>query len=129
MNGKLTAAKFTPAIICFLIVFVLLILPEDSFPEGEDWLQISFLDKIAHSFIFGLNSFLFLLPIARSTLPKKFKRHWFIRIAVSLCLWGLTTEFIQRFFTSTRSFDLLDWAADSVGILIAVIYTWHYQRR
>jgi len=128
-DRKLSAAKFLPGIISFVILVVLLVLPEDSFPQDEEWLQISFADKIAHSFIFGITTFLLLLPIANSDLYKKFKRHYFIRIAVSMCIWGITTEFIQKFFIPSRSFDLLDWAADSFGILVATLYTWRYHRR
>ena len=79
--------------------------------------------------MFAVMTFLFLLPIAESSMYKKFKRHYFIRIAVAICIWGITTEFIQKFYVPTRSFDLLDWAADSTGILIAVIYTWKFHRR
>jgi VanZ family protein len=28
---------------------------------------------------------------------------------------GLTTEFIQKYLVPGRNFDLLDWAADSLG--------------
>jgi len=128
-DRKLSVAKFAPAIICFLILFVLLILPEDSFPQDEEWLHFSFSDKIAHTFLFGITTFLFLLPIANSNLYKKFKRHYFLRIAIAMCIWGITTEFIQKFFVPSRSFDLLDWAADSFGILVAALYTWRYHRR
>lgn len=128
-DRKLTAAKFLPAIICFLILFVLLILPEDSFPQDEEWLHFSFSDKVAHTLLFGVTTFFFLFPIANSNLYKKFKRHYFIRIAVAMCIWGITTEFIQKFFVPSRSFDLLDWAADSFGILVSVLYTWRYHRR
>jgi len=31
----------------------------------------------------------------------------------------LAIEFIQKFFIPGRSFDLLDWAADSIGALLA----------
>lgn len=128
-NKKLTPGKFAPAIICFLIVFVLLILPEDTFPHDEGWLQFSFLDKIVHVTMFAFNTFLFLFPVGQSGLPIKFKRHWFLRIAVSMCIWGITTEFIQKFYSPTRAFDLLDWAADSLGILMASLYTWRFHRR
>lgn len=128
-NRKLSSAKFAPAIVCFLIVFVLLILPEDSFPHEEGWMRVNFLDKIVHTSMFAFNSFLFLFPIAQSDLPRKFKRHWFLRIAVAMCIWGITTEYIQKFYSPTRSFDLLDWAADSTGILIASLYTWRFHQR
>jgi len=39
-------------------------------------------------------------------------------------VWGLATEFIQKFFIPGRAFDLLDWLADSVGaVLVYVFYS------
>ena len=42
-----------------------------------------------------------------------------MRIALAAIVWGITVEFIQKFFIPGRDFDLLDWAADSFGVLIA----------
>jgi len=114
--------KFAPAIAFFIVVFVLVTLPGDSLPSTHEWMEISFLDKWVHAFMFGLLTFLFLLPVGESTLFKQQKRHYFIRISIALCIWGITTEFIQKFYIPTRDFDLIDWAADSVGILAAYIY-------
>jgi VanZ family protein len=47
------------------------------------------------------------------------KINYFIRISLSAIIWGITIEFIQKFYVSGRSFDLLDWAADTAGVLIA----------
>ncbi len=122
-SGKaLTLKSFGPAIACFIIVFILVVLPEDELSAKNRWLNISYLDKWVHALMFAVMTFLFLLPIAESNLFKKVKRHYFIRIGIAACIWGLTTEFIQKFFVPTRSFDLLDWAADSAGILLAIFY-------
>ena len=45
--------------------------------------------------------------------------NYLIRIALAAIVWGITVEFIQKFFIPGRDFDLLDWAADSAGVLIA----------
>jgi len=119
---RLSLKSFAPGIVCFIAVFVLVVLPESDLPQKQSWLDISFLDKIVHTIMFAVMTFLFLMPIGDSSMYKKEKRHYFIRIAVSACLWGLTTEFIQKFYVPSRSFDLLDWAADSLGVLIAWIY-------
>lgn len=122
-SGKaLTFKSFGPAIACFIIVFILVVLPEDELSAKNRWLNISYLDKWVHALMFAVMTFLFLLPIAESNLFKKVKRHYFIRIGIAACIWGLTTEFIQKFFVPTRSFDLLDWAADTAGILLAIFY-------
>jgi VanZ family protein len=54
----------------------------------------------------------------------KAKLQYFLRIAIATSIWGLTTEFIQKYLVINRSFDLLDWAADSVGAVVACIYCW-----
>ena len=125
----LTAKSFGPAIAVFIIVFILVILPENDLAAKNSWLNISYLDKWVHACMFAIMTFLFLLPIAESNMFKKVKRHYFIRIGLAACIWGLTTEFIQKFFIPTRSFDLLDWAADSAGVLIAIIYCRKFHTR
>jgi VanZ family protein len=37
-----------------------------------------------------------------------------------VAIWGLATEFIQKYFVPGRSFDLLDFAADSTGAFLAL---------
>lgn len=128
-NKKLTWISFGPAIACFVVVLVLVCLPDDNLPAKHGWLDISYLDKWVHGIMFATMTFLFLLPVAESSLYKKVKRHYFLRICISMCIWGLTTEFIQKFFVPSRSFDLFDWAADSVGILLAFIYCRKFHRR
>ena len=121
--------KFAPAFVCFIAVGVLIALPGDSLPTDHEWMDITYLDKWVHATMFGTLTFLFLLPVAESSMYSQQKRHYFIRIALSACIWGLTTEFIQKFYIPTRSFDLLDWAADSAGVLIAFLYCRKYHRR
>jgi VanZ family protein len=114
--------KFAPAIACFIVVFILVTLPGDSLPSTHEWMEVSFLDKWVHTTMFAVLTFLFLLPVAQSSMFRQQKRHYFIRIALAACIWGITTEYIQKFYIPTRDFDLLDWAADSAGVLIAFIY-------
>lgn len=122
--GKVLRLKsFGPAIACFIIVFIIIVMPDDKLPTKQDWwIDITYFDKWIHGFMFGVMTFFFLLPIAESNLFKKIKRHYFIRIGIAAVIWGITTEYIQKFYVPSRSFDLLDWAADSLGVLVAVIY-------
>ena len=120
--------KFAPAIACFIAVFILVTLPGDSLPSTHEWMEISFLDKWVHAIMFALLTFLFLLPITQSSLFSQQKRHYFIRICLSAIIWGLTTEYIQKFYVPTRDFDLLDWAADSTGVLLAFVYCRKFHR-
>jgi len=126
---RITLKSFGPAIACFVIVFILIILPDDNLPGKHSWLDITYLDKFVHAIMFGVMTFFFLLPIAESSMFKKEKRYYFIRVGLAACIWGITTEFIQLFYCPTRSFDLFDWAADSIGVLAAVIYCRKFHRR
>lgn len=114
-------AKFIPGIAWFFVVLVLLCMPGKDVPS-VGWLDKIYFDKWVHCGIFGLLALLFMLPFALSQTDNKEKLHLFIRIAIATSLWGITTEFIQKYFISGRSFDLLDWAADSLGVLIAFVF-------
>ena len=127
--GDIGFKKFAPAIAWFIAVLVLVILPGESLPTEHEWMEVAFLDKWVHSFMFALLTFLFLLPVAQSSLFRQQKRHYFIRICLSACIWGLTTEYIQGFYIPTRSFDLVDWLADSIGVLTAFIYCRKFHSR
>lgn len=113
-------AKFMPGIAWFFIVLVLMCKPGNEFPP-VGWLDKIYFDKWAHAGVFGLLALLFMIPVALSPLDNKDKLQYLIRIAIATSLWGLTTEFIQKFFISGRSFDLLDWVADSLGAFISFI--------
>jgi len=92
-------------------------LPGDDLPP-TDWFHIIFLDKWLHAGVFGLLVFLFCLPFYQSFFSRRERKYYFIKIALIASIWGLIIEFIQKFFVHGRSFDLLDWAADSAGALL-----------
>ncbi len=110
--------RFIPGIAWFFVVLVLLLMPGKDVPSN-DWLSFIYFDKWVHTGIFGLLALLFMLPFALSPLEQKEKFQYFIRIAIATSVWGLASEFMQKFCASGRSFDLIDWAADSLGALSA----------
>ena len=113
--------KFVPGIAWFFIALVLLCMPSDNIPE-VNWLDKIFFDKWVHFGVFGLLALLFMLPVAFAPMDSREKLHYFIRVALATSVWGLSTEFIQKYMVTGRSFDLWDWAADSLGALAALIY-------
>jgi hypothetical protein len=113
--------RFLPGIAWFFIVLILICLPGRDFPSTNLFDKLNF-DKWIHMGIFGLLALLFMWPVALSSMHKKNKLQYFLYIAIATCAWGLATEFIQRYLVTGRSFDLLDWAADSLGALVAFIY-------
>lgn len=113
-------SRFIPAISWFFVVLVLLCVPGKEIPT-INWFSKIYLDKWAHTGVFGLLALLFMLPVALSPLENKEKLQYFIRIAIATSVWGLATEFIQKYLVTGRSFDLWDWAADSLGAFSSLI--------
>jgi VanZ family protein len=113
--------KFIPGIAWFFLVLVLLCLPGEDLPKTADWMNLVMFDKWVHVGLFSVLGFLFMLPFARTAVPRKKKLILFARIAVSVSIWGITTEFIQKFYIPGRTFDLWDWAADSLGAVFSFL--------
>ena len=113
--------KFLPGIAWFFLVLILICLPGDDLPKVGDWMSAIYFDKWVHVGMFSVLAFLFMIPFCKSDMTRINKWSFIIKIAMSVSIWGLTTEFIQKFFIPGRSFDLLDWAADSVGVILAVV--------
>ena len=116
--------RFIPGIAWFFLVLFLICLPGSDIPPVEDWLDAIYFDKWVHTGLFAGLTFLFIYPVSKLNLSNSFKKNSAIKIAIAACIWGLTTEFIQRFFIPGRSFDMFDWAADSFGILMAFTWCW-----
>jgi len=113
---------FIPGIVWFFLILVLMCLPSADIPDLGSWFDKIYFDKWVHCGMFGVLTFSFIYPVTKLPLSQKVKRKTALKIAIGACLWGLTTEFIQKFLISERSFDLLDWAADSLGVIIVYIF-------
>ena len=120
-ENKLGIKKFIPGIAWFFVVMVLLFTPGYDLPDLGSWFsQINF-DKVIHMGVFGLMGYLFMRPIGKSNFLKKTKAQYFLKIALCACIWGITTELVQRYFIPGRSFSIMDWVADSIGGLFALL--------
>ncbi len=118
---KISIKKFLPGIAWFFIVLVLTTLPGSDIPKAK-WLEKIYFDKWVHIGMFGGLTFLFCWPFNKSAFTSRQRLYYFLKIAMAVSIWGLAIEFIQRFYIVGRSFDLLDWAADSFGALIALLF-------
>ncbi len=114
--------KFIPGIAWFFLVLFLICLPGSNIPTVETWLNDIYFDKWVHTGLFAVLTFLFIYPVTKFSLSPEVKKHTALKIAMAAIIWGLTTEFIQKYFIPERSFDMFDWGADSLGVLLA--YTW-----
>ena len=109
--------KFIPGIAWFFLILILICLPSSKIPQVETWLNDIYFDKWVHAVLFAVLTFLFIYPVTRLTFSGEIKRNIALKIAIAACIWGLTTEFIQKFFIPDRSFDFFDLVADSLGVI------------
>ncbi|MFN8250591.1 MAG: VanZ family protein [Ferruginibacter sp.] len=111
----LTVKKFIPAIAWFIILSFALFTPGHDLPDVGSWFtQIDF-DKLIHVGVFGMLGLCCMWPIGKSAMANDKKRQLFIKIALSISIFGLASEFIQKYFVPGRNFDIFDWLADSIG--------------
>jgi VanZ family protein len=110
--------KFWPGIAWFFVVLLLICMPGRKLAKADSWINHIHLDKFVHAGLFGILAFLWIYPIIRSTTTKKWQK--IISIAVLASVWGLATEFIQKYVPG-RDYDLMDWAADTAGIVLVLI--------
>ena len=101
-----------------LILYWLLILTLTSLP-GMDVPNVPINDKIEHLLAYGGLGFLLNLSLRiqnKFTLVKKYPA-WFSVLIVST--YGALDE-LHQLFIPGRSCDILDWTADTVGVIIGV---------
>lgn len=111
---------FTIPIIFFIITFVLLVLPGNEFPKTKFFL-IKGLDKLVHTFMFFVLTWLFYRPFKTMKMSVNEKQKWFFVIAVSAIVYGTLMEFVQLFFVANRSFEMADILVDALGAMLAFI--------
>jgi VanZ family protein len=111
---------FLPAVLFFIITVILLTLPGSSFPTSH-FFDIPYFDKWVHIGLFGILCFLFSYPITQLTISDTQKKLWFWVILVLCITYGISMEFVQKFWVVNRSFDLMDMVADAIGSVFALI--------
>jgi hypothetical protein len=122
MEGqKISFKRFLPGIAWFFIVASLTLMPGDDLPKVSWLSKIKYFDKMVHAGLFGGLTFLFCLPYFSAPFSFNKKIYSFIKIALAASVWGITVEFLQKYYIPGRDFELLDWAADSAGALIAFL--------
>ena len=117
--------KFVPGLAWFFLVDFLMLLPGRDIPSVS-WLEDIYFDKWVHTGSFMVLTFLFSWIFYKSSYNSSERLKYFIKIAIAASIWGLIIEFLQRFYIPGRSYDLLDWAADSLGSLIGLLLARKY---
>jgi len=118
-NKRIPFIYFLPGVAWFFVVGILTLMPASDVPQVSWMDNIPNFDKLVHAALFGGLAFLFALPLLKSGFSEKQKINYSIKISLASVVWGITIEFMQKFFVPSRDFDLLDWAADTIGVIIA----------
>jgi VanZ family protein len=120
-DNRISFKKFIPGIVWMFVIFGLIMIPGKELPESEFLFEIDF-DKFVHAGIFGLMAVLFSWPFYKTNIDRKKKIRYFIIIALLTSCFGYCTELMQKYWAEGRSYDLMDWLADSTGALGAFIF-------
>jgi len=111
-----------PAIIWFIVIFVLLTLPGSAFSK-ENWLDKIYADKLIHTGLFAILSILCCWAILKRNISADKLKIIFIRIGLICLAYGIGMEFVQKYWVANRSFDPGDIVADGVGSGIGVLFS------
>ncbi|MFI5186902.1 MAG: VanZ family protein [Chitinophagales bacterium] len=115
MKKNKLAFWFAPS--WFIITTVLLCLPGSVFPQ-KNWFDKIWLDKWIHVGLFAVMVFLWCWFI-RNLWNRR--NHFFIQIFFYCFLYGITMEFIQKYFIPNRSFEINDIIADGIGSALGLL--------
>lgn len=115
---------YKPGISWFFISSILLLIPGPDLPKTIDWLDKIFFDKWVHLFLFGILTYLWMLPYCKKNKNTGPKKRFAGLVALAICSWALAIEFLQKYFVKGRSYELTDWLAGCTGALIALLYIW-----
>ena len=105
------------AVLYFLFISVLFVLPGSAFPK-DDWMGRIWFDKWVHIGLFGGLALAWSWAMGADEV--KDLRTLFLLFMV----YGITVEVVQHYFVANRSFDLGDWAADLVGSFAGLWFWW-----
>lgn len=81
---------------------------------ANDFFELIYFDKWVHFGLFGVLTFFLGYPFIQ--LHKSAIQSFFL-IALFAVLYGIIMEFVQKYFTTTRTFDITDIMADTAGVL------------
>jgi VanZ family protein len=112
-QSKWTATGWT------ILIFLLMVMPPGNIPN-QGLFGIPHLDKLVHFILFAGFVWLWHNALLKSNGQLEISRILF-PVFLTASFYGIAMEFVQAIFTS-RSFDILDIAADIAGAGFALIF-------
>lgn len=108
----------------FILIFILLSLPGSNFHNPNNWIAtiiaLPFADKIVHMALFGSLALSLFFHFELSSKPS-LKTTRTKALALIVCiLYGIGMEYYQKYYVSSRGFEVLDMLADALGALCAL---------
>ena len=75
-------------------------------------------DKLVHIGLFFTLVTAFAYPFNKSIIGNTTRLKWFLYIGIVGVLYGISIEFIQKFYIPGRSFGIDDMIADTIGCIV-----------
>lgn len=97
-----------------IIIGILLALPGSALPNEEAF-KIPQFDKIVHITLFGVFVFLWDLRLSKRSSDISRLVRWFFAFYVVANVYGISMEYVQKYWIPGRDFDLADIIADMIG--------------
>jgi VanZ family protein len=111
---------FLPGVIWLIISIILLTLPANDLPHSGLF-DLPYFDKVVHLGMFFLLTALFCFPYSNLSAERSTMLVIFTKIALWVILYGIIMEFVQKYYTAGRSFDLIDILFDALGSLTGLL--------
>ena len=105
--------------ICWSLFMALLLFMPGSMLPHENTFAIPQFDKIVHITMFGGFVFLWNLYLSKRQIPVKRLLALFFIIFILGIAYGISSEFIQKYFIPGRDYDNADIIADMIGASLA----------
>jgi len=117
---KLSSFKFI-ALIYAILIFIISSIPQITPPS----LGFKLEDKVYHFIEYSIFSFLLFLAFSKAR-TDFFKKNLFLLSSLIGIIYAYSDEFHQRFVPG-RTYDLYDFLADCLGIILIQAILWVYQ--
>ena len=122
---KIKVIQFVPAITWFIIANILFFMPGQDLPSSG-FLEEIYFDKWVHIGLFSGLVFLTAYPFIRAGHSTK---KLLLKISILFIIYGISVEFVQKYFASGRSFDITDMIADAVGCCLGYLVSFWLIKR
>jgi len=108
----------------FVLVFVLLSLPGNDLNDHTSWISkimaLPYADKVVHIGLFGSLALSLFFHFEMLT-DARYKTTRAKAIALIICIgYGIGMEYYQKYYVTSRGFEVLDMLADAIGALCAL---------